>query len=259
MEQFIADLDLYTVAFLIVAGFVACFIDSTVGGGGLISTPALLALGMPVPLALGTNKLAASTGALTSVISFWRAGKINKKVALCFMPLSFIGSAVGAYVVYLLPEALMKNIIVVMLVAVAIYTYFRKDWGDVAAKEDMGVKELIAVALLALALGFYDGFFGPGTGSFLIFGFLFIGCDFVTAAGNAKALNFASGMGALMSFALSGSVVWMYGVIMAVGMIFGAILGSRMAITKGAAYVRPLYLLVTSVLIGKQVYEILIR
>ena len=259
MEQFIADLDLYTVGFLIVAGFVACFIDSTVGGGGLISTPALLALGMPVPLALGTNKLAASTGALTSVISFWRAGKINKKVALCFMPLSFIGSAVGAYVVYLLPEALMKNIIVVMLVAVAIYTYFRKDWGDVAAKEDMGVKELIAVALLALALGFYDGFFGPGTGSFLIFGFLFIGCDFVTAAGNAKALNFASGMGALMSFALSGSVVWMYGVIMAVGMIFGAILGSRMAITKGAAYVRPLYLLVTSVLIGKQVYEILIR
>ena len=259
MEQFIADLDLYTVAFLIVAGFVACFIDSTVGGGGLISTPALLALGMPVPLALGTNKLAASTGALTSVISFWRAGKINKKVALCFMPLSFIGSAVGAYVVYLLPEALMKNIIVVMLVAVAIYTYFRKDWGDVAAKEDMGIKELIAVALLALALGFYDGFFGPGTGSFLIFGFLFIGCDFVTAAGNAKALNFASGMGALMSFALSGSVVWMYGVIMAVGMIFGAILGSRMAITKGAAYVRPLYLLVTSVLIGKQVYEILIR
>ena len=259
MEQFIADLDLYTVAFLIVAGFVACFIDSTVGGGGLISTPALLALGMPVPLALGTNKLAASTGALTSVISFWRAGKINKKVALCFMPLSFIGSAVGAYVVYLLPEALMKNIIVVMLVAVAIYTYFRKDWGDVAAKEDMGVKELIAVALLVLALGFYDGFFGPGTGSFLIFGFLFIGCDFVTAAGNAKALNFASGMGALMSFALSGSVVWMYGVIMAVGMIFGAILGSRMAITKGAAYVRPLYLLVTSVLIGKQVYEILLR
>ena len=96
MEQFIADLDMYTVAFLVIAGFIACFIDSTVGGGGLISTPALLALGMPVPLALGTNKLAASTGAFTSVLSFWRAGKINKKVALCFMPLSFIGSAVGA-------------------------------------------------------------------------------------------------------------------------------------------------------------------
>ena len=259
MEQFIADLDMYTVVFLVIAGFIACFIDSTVGGGGLISTPALLVLGMPVPLALGTNKLAASTGAFTSVLSFWRAGKINKKVALCFMPLSFIGSAVGAYVVYLLPEALMKNIIVVMLVAVAIYTYFRKDWGDVASKEQLGVKDLFAVALMALGLGFYDGFFGPGTGSFLIFGFLFIGCDFVTAAGNAKALNFASGIGALLSFALSGSVLWVYGVIMAGGMIVGAIFGSRMAIKKGAAYVRPLYLLVTSLLIGKQVYEILFK
>lgn len=258
MEQFVADLNLYTVAFLLIAGFIACFIDSTVGGGGLISTPALLALGLPVPLALGTNKLSASTGAFTSILSFWRAGKINK-VALYFMPLSFIGSAIGAYVVYLLPEELMKNIIVVMLVAVAVYTYFRKDWGDVASKEKLGTKEYIAVAIMALGLGFYDGFFGPGTGSFLIFGFLFIGCDFVTAAGNAKALNFASGIGALMSFALSGSVVWSYGVIMAIGMIFGAIVGSRMAIKKGAAYVRPLYLLVTTVLIGKQVYEILLK
>ncbi|MBR5857630.1 MAG: TSUP family transporter, partial [Phascolarctobacterium sp.] len=84
MEQFVAELNLYTVAFLLVAGFIACFIDSTVGGGGLISTPALLALGLPVPLALGTNKLSASTGAFTSILSFWRAGKINK-VALYFM------------------------------------------------------------------------------------------------------------------------------------------------------------------------------
>ena len=140
-----------------------------------------------------------------------------------------------------------------------IYTYFRKDWGDVASKEQLGVKDLFAVALMALGLGFYDGFFGPGTGSFLIFGFLFIGCDFVTAAGNAKALNFASGIGALLSFALSGSVLWVYGVIMAGGMIVGAIFGSRMAIKKGAAYVRPLYLLVTTLLIGKQVYEILFK
>lgn len=259
MELFVADLDLYTVAILLFAGFVACFIDSTVGGGGLISTPSLLAMGLPVPLALGTNKLASSIGALASVISFWKAGKINKIAALAFMPLSFIGSAAGAYVVYLLPEALMKNIIVVLLVAVAIYTYFRKDWGDVVTKEKWEKKDFFFGALLALSLGFYDGFFGPGTGSFLIFGFLFLGCDFVTAAGNAKALNFASGIGALLSFALSGSVIWSYGIIMALGMIVGAIFGSRMAIKKGAAYVRPLYLLVTTLLIGKQVYEILFK
>lgn len=259
MEQFVAELDLLTIIFLIGAGFVASFIDSTVGGGGLISAPALLGLGLPVPYALGTNKMAASMGALTSVISFWRAGKINKKMALSLMPLSFIGSALGAYVVYLLPEELMKNIIVVMLVAVAVYTYRRKDWGDKPTVEKLGFGALVGSAVMAFTLGFYDGFFGPGTGSFLIFGFLFLGFDFVTAAGNAKALNFASGIGALMSFALSGTVLWSYGAIMACGMIVGAIFGSRMAIKKGASYVRPLYLLVTTLLIGKQVIEILFK
>lgn len=172
MEVFTADLDTLTVIYLIVSGFIAAFIDSTVGGGGLISTPALLSLGMPIPYALGTNKMAASMGAFTSVLSFWRAGKI-KKSALALMPLSFLGSALGAYVVYLLPERLMKNIIVVLLVAVAVYTYRRKDWGDHSTAENLGLAALLGAITMAFGMGFYDGFFGPGTGSFLIFGFLF--------------------------------------------------------------------------------------
>ena len=258
MEIFTGSLDFATVLFLLIAGFISAFIDSTVGGGGLISTPALLSLGLPVPYALGTNKLAASIGCLTSVLSFWRAGKI-KKAALALMPLSFIGSALGAYVVYLLPEKLMKNIIVALLVIVAVYTYRRKDWGDTSTVRELGFKALAGAFVMALTIGFYDGFFGPGTGSFLIFGFLYLGYDFVTAAGNAKALNFASGVGALVSFAMSGTIVWAYGAIMAAAMIAGAVFGSRMAIKKGASYVRPLYLLVTTLLIGKQVYEILVK
>ncbi|MCD8198647.1 MAG: TSUP family transporter [Phascolarctobacterium sp.] len=257
--EFNASLDISTIIFLAVIGLITSFIDSTVGGGGLISTPALLGLGLPVPLALGTNKVAASMGAFTSVVSFWRAGKIKKKMALCLMPLSFIGSAIGAYVVHLLPAALMKNIIVVLLVVVAVYTYRRKDWGDHARIEKLGAVALAGAFIMAAVIGFYDGFFGPGTGSFLIFGFLFLGFDFVTAAGNAKALNFASGIGAMLSFAFSGSIVWSYGLMMGIFMIFGAILGSRMAIRKGAAYVRPLYLVVTTLLIGKQIYEILLK
>ena len=175
------------------------------------------------------------------------------------MPLSFIGSALGAYVVYLLPEKLMKNIIVVLLVAVAIYTYRRKDWGDTSTVQKLGLQALIGAFVMAFAMGFYDGFFGPGTGSFLIFGFLYLGYDFVTAAGNAKALNFASGVGALVSFAMSGTIVWSYGLIMASAMVVGALCGSRLAIQKGASYVRPLYLLVTTLLIGKQVYEIILK
>ena len=256
MENFLGALDWGTVCFLIVAGFISAFIDSTVGGGGLISTPALLSLGLPVPYALGTNKVAASVGSLTSVLSFWRAGKI-KKAALALTPLSFIGSALGAYVVYLLPEKLMKNVIVALLVMVAVYTYRRKDWGDTGTVQQLGARALAGAFVMAFAIGFYDGFFGPGTGSFLIFGFLYLGYDFVTAAGNAKALNFASGVGALVSFAMSGTVVWSYGAIMALAMSVGAVCGSRMAIKKGASYVRPLYLLVTTLLIGKQVYEIL--
>lgn len=251
-------MSIWEMLFLIVAGFIAAFVDSTVGGGGLVSTPALLSLGMPVPYALGTNKVAASMGALTSVISFWRAGKI-KKAALFLMPLSFIGSAVGAYVVYMLPEELMKNVIVVMLVAVAVYTYFRKDWGDNSTVKELGLGALIGTIVMAFSLGFYDGFFYPGTGSFLIFGFLFLGYDFVTAAGNAKALNFASGVGAIVSFAMSGTIYWGQGLIMGAAMVAGAYFGSRMAIKKGASYVRPLYLLVTTLLIGKQVYEILFK
>lgn len=256
MESALGNLEPLTVLFLVAAGFISSFIDSTVGGGGLISTPALLSLGLPVPYALGTNKVAASVGSLTSVLSFWRAGKI-KKAALYLMPLSFVGSALGAYVVYLLPEKLMKNIIVALLVLVAAYTYRRKDWGDASTVQELGMKALAGAFAMAFVIGFYDGFFGPGTGSFLIFGFLYLGYDFVTAAGNAKALNFASGVGALVSFALSGTIVWAYGVIMALAMIAGAVFGSRMAIKKGASYVRPLYLLVTTLLIGKQVYEIL--
>lgn len=248
-----------TMLFLVIAAFIASFIDSTVGGGGLISTPSLLATGMPVSFALGTNKVAAMMGSFTSVVAFWRAGKVQKRVVFYLMPLSFIGSALGAYVVYLLPPEIMRNIIVVLLVAVAAYTYRRKDWGDVANIKKFGTIVLLLTAAAAFALGFYDGFFGPGTGSFLIFGFLFLGYDFVTAAGNAKALNFASGAGALVSFAISGTIYWVYGLAMGVSMVFGAIFGSRMAIRHGANYVRPLYLVVTSLLIGKQIYELLCK
>ncbi len=259
MDGFNTTIDFWQVLFLVLSGFVASFIDSTVGGGGLISTPALLSMGLPVPYALGTNKVAASSGSLMSVISFWRAGKINKKLALSLMPFAFTGSALGAYVVYLLPEKLMKNLIVILLVAVAVYTYRKKEWGDVSAVSKLGYGALAFAVIMAAGLGFYDGFFGPGTGSFLIFGFLFLGFDFVEAAGNAKALNFASGLGAMLSFALSGTVVWSYGIIMGAAMIVGAYFGSKVAITKGAAYVRPLYLAVTTLLIGKQVYEIVFR
>lgn len=257
-ETFFAGLDAGTVIFLIVMGFISCFIDSTVGGGGLIITPALLYLGLSVPIVLGTSKLAFSIGCLVGAISFWRAGKI-KKEAFYLLPFSVIGALAGTGVVYLLPEKILKNIVVLLLVLVAAYTYRRKDWGDTARIRTLGLHAFLGAVVMALLLGFYDGFFGPGTGTFLIFAFLYLGYDFSTAAGNGRLLNFASNTGGLVSFILNGDVLYNYGLILAVAMIAGAVFGTRVAIKKGAAYIRPLFLIITTLLIGSQVYEILFK
>ncbi len=250
------NLDLINILFFVVAGFVAAFIDSTVGGGGLISVPALLSSGMPVGMVLGTNKLGSSMGAVTSVISFWRSGNLNKKMVVALAPLSMIGSACGAYTVHLLPQDFMRNLVVIMLIGIAVYTYRHKDWGSIEGKKNFSILSLAGAFVLALVMGFYDGFFGPGTGTFLIFGFLFLGCDFITAAGNAKALNTASNLAGLATFIYNGSVVWIYGLIMGASMIIGAYFGTQMAIKHGVGYIRPLFLTVTTLLIGKQIYDI---
>lgn len=253
------NLDLFNIVLFVVTGFVAAFIDSTVGGGGLISVPALLTSGLPVSMVLGTNKLAASMGAVTSVISFWRSGNINKKLVISLMPLSMIGSVCGAYTVHLLPQDFMRNLVVIMLVLIAAYTYRHKEWGSFKRRTDLSIWALVGAFFMALGMGFYDGLFGPGTGTFLIFGFLFLGCDFVTAAGNGRALNTASNLAGLATFIFNGSVVWAYGIIMGLSMIAGAYFGTKMAIKHGAAYVRPLFLTVTTVLIGKQIYDIFFK
>ncbi len=245
------------ICFLLVAGFLAAFIDSVVGGGGLISLPALLLTGLPPGIALGTNKLASVMGSLTSSISFLRSGKIDMHLIKYLFPLSFLGSAIGAYTVQQIPSEFLKPLVVVMLIAVAIYTVLKKDWGSESTYEGITKKNAYIGGLFAFSLGFYDGFFGPGAGSFMIFGFLLIGFDFVVAAGNAKALNFASNIAALITFIILSKVNFIYGFIMGPAMIIGAIVGSHMAITNGVKYVRPLFLTVTSVMIGKQLWDLL--
>lgn len=252
MEQLSPDM----LAFLIVAGFLSAFIDSVVGGGGMISLPALLLTGLPPGMALGTNKMASVMGSLTSTISFMRSGKINYHLIKYLFPLSFIGSVFGVYVVQKLPPEFLKPLVVVLLIAVTIYSVFKKDWGSESTYQGMTQKVAVLSGLAAFALGFYDGFFGPGAGSFLIFSFLMIGFDFLTAAGNARALNFASNIAAVISFGIVGSINYYYSIPMGLAMIVGAIAGSRLAITKGTTYVRPLFISVTTLLISKQLWDI---
>lgn len=245
--------------FLMGAGFVASFIDSVVGGGGLISLPSLLMVGLPPTQALGTNKMASVMGSCTSTLSFLRSGKIDLKIISWQFPLSFIGSAAGVYTVQQIPSQFLKPLVIVMLIAVTIYTFCKKDWGSISTYDGVKGKTAWLSGLAALTIGFYDGFFGPGAGSFFIFCFLMVGFDFVVAAGNAKALNFASNIAAVLAFAYFGSIQYAYAIPMGIAMILGALAGSKLAIRKGAAYVRPLFIFMSVMLIGKQIWDTLQR
>ncbi len=245
-----------TLLFLVAAGFLAAFVDSVVGGGGLVSMPALLLAGLPPGVVLGTNKLGGTASSLTSAAQFLRSGHIEKKLAFALFPLSFAGSALGSYTVALLPSAFLKPLVVVLLIVVTIYTIFKKSWGKDAVYRGLTNAKRVLVALAAFVIGYYDGFFGPGTGSFLLFAFLLLGFDFVRAAGNARLLNFASNVASLATFLYFGLVDFAYGIPMALAMIVGAYAGSRFAIKRGSAFVKPLFVTVTSLLIGKQLWDL---
>lgn len=251
-------MDLSTIVLLAVFGFIAAFIDSTVGGGGLISLPALLGLGMPPYLALGTNKLAGTISSATSSYTFIKNGKFDKKLMLILFPVSLIGAYFGAKTVLFVPQEFLKFLVVIMMALIFVYTLFNKRFG-----QDSNYKGLTKFTLgigipFTFLIGFYDGFFGPGTGSFFVFLMvLLFGYDFVIAAGNGRILNLASNISALFVFTMEGKVVFMTGLIMGIAMLLGANLGAKMAIKTGVRYVRPLFLIVSITLIVKMVYELI--
>ena len=247
--------DLQISIFLAVMGFIAAFIDAVVGGGGLISIPTLMATGLPPIQVLGTNKACSVLGALSSFITFIRSGKVDIDLVKKLCPLSLLGSAIGVFLVRMIPSDFLRPLVIVMLIAVAIYSVIRKDWGDTSSYQGMTKKTMILSMLTALCFGIYDGFFGPGTGSFLLFAFLYIGFDFLRAAANARALNFASNLAAVILFIYLGQVNYSYALPMGLAMIFGAHCGAKMALSKGATYVRPLFIIMTTVLIGKQIFD----
>ena len=249
------DIDPSVILFLFALGLFAAFIDSVVGGGGLIMLPGLLFLGVPPTNALATNKFAGSVGSFTSTVMFYRSGKINLKEVGKWFPLTFFGSIVGAYIVTLLDPNFLKPIMLLLLTFVLIFTVLKKDWGTNNTVKALSIGKYVLFVGLIFFIGFYDGFLGPGTGSFLIFAFLLIGYDFVKAAGSAKLLNFGSNIGALLLFLILGHVNFMYGIILAIAQIIGSIIGSKFAIRRGTGYIRALFIIVTLVLLLKNTYD----
>lgn len=247
--------DISIILIIVGLGFLAAFIDSVVGGGGLISIPALLSVGMAPSVALGTNKLACSFGSLTSAVRFTRARKVDLKLVGKLFPFVFVAAIGGACLAIILPPELLKPLVIVVLTFVLIYTLVKKDWGSVRSVKKFTIGKAIVFVLLMSGIGFYDGFLGGGTGSFMLFGLLMFGFDFLSAAGNTKVLNFASNVGGLVLFMFLNEVDYFYGIIMALSMIVGSYAGTMFALKKGVGYVKILFIIVTAILIVKNTYD----
>jgi uncharacterized protein len=241
------------------AAFFAGMVDAAVGGGGLIQIPVLLSTfpETAIPTLFGTNKVSSIAGTGASLWRYTRAVRIPWRLVLPATAAALLGAWLGAAVVAWIPRDAMRPLVVVLMLAVAIYTFLRKNLGQEQTHQPRP-GDTWRGALFGLAIGFYDGFFGPGTGSFLIFGFVrFFGMDFVRASASAKVINLATNLSAIAFFASHGPILWAVGLTMAACNLAGAYVGTHLALKHGAGFIRKAFLGVVIVLIGKQLMDIL--
>lgn len=230
------------------AAVFAGFVDSIAGGGGLITIPALLWAGISPAAALATNKLQGSFGAFSSSFSFIRKGHVKPRDLIGPIILTFLGAATGTIIVQMINPGILMTILPFLLILIALYFLFSPRINDLDANQMISLKLFGFTA--GFAIGFYDGFFGPGTGSFFSLAFvLLLGFNITKATGHAKVLNLTSNFAALLMFIAGGQVQWTIGIVMALGAFIGAQIGSHLVMKMGARLVRPL-LVITSLCIS---------
>jgi uncharacterized protein len=244
--------------FLALASGFAGFVDAMAGGGGLIQLPALL-IGLPnkeLPLILGTNKVPSIFGTTAAARNYFKNIKPDIPLTISMMGPAFIGSITGAAFAATIPKDFFKPFIVFLLIIVAIYTWRKPALGMNENLKFTHKKRLLFVALIGLLIGFYDGIFGPGTGTFLVF-FLVsgIGYAFLKASATAKLVNIATNAGAILSFQLTGHIWWQLGLLLAFANVAGAVIGSRLAIKGGSPLVRKVFLAVIFLLIARVAWD----
>lgn len=239
--------------------FLAGFIDAIAGGGGLISLPAYLAAGIPPHFAAATNKCSSTFGTFVAATKFLRSGKINLAAALPAAGAALIGSSIGAYLNMLLDEKILRYIMIGAVPVIAIFLMVKKDFGSEDTTEKFSKTQIVIFSsCIGLIIGMYDGFFGPGTGTFLIISFTgIVGFDLLTASGNTKAVNLASNIAAFITFAIGGKIIWHIGLPAAVFGIAGNYFGASFALKKGTKFIRPMFFVVLSILIIKLILDML--
>jgi uncharacterized protein len=244
-----------TILWLSVAALFGGTVDAIAGGGGLITVPALLAAGLPPHVVLATNKGQSTWGSAASCFTFWRAGRVDRAQAAFAFPLGFVGAVIGASLVLRISPEALRPIVIALLVGAAILLAIRKPTRD---HDGDGNPRRLVAASLAIVIGAYDGFFGPGTGTFLIVGFVALcGRSMVHASADAKVVNFAANLAAMLLFAERGLVVWEVALPMATGQLLGGVIGASLAIRGGARVVRIVVLVVSGALIAKLAFDLL--
>ena len=235
------------------AGLLAGFVDAIAGGGGLIALPALLAAGVPPVAALGTNKVQSVIGTGMAALTYWRKGFVSMPALAVAIACTAAAAFLGAFVVKQIDTSLLQVAVPVALVAIALYFLFAPRLTD--EDKHARLRFAVFVPVMGAAIGFYDGIFGPGTGSFLTMGFVALfGLGITRAAGNTKILNLASNLGALALFIPSGDVVWVAAGAMAVGQLIGGYLGALTGIRFGARLIRPLVVVISLILAIKLLF-----
>ena len=249
-------------ALICLASLLAGGIDSIVGGGGLILVPALFAVyPTTAPATLfGTNKSASVWGTSIATVQYSRRVQMRWAVLLPAAGAALAGSFIGAWVVTLIDPTFLRRLLPFILLAVLLYTLAKKDLGRTHAPRHTQARETALACAIGAVIGWYDGFFGPGTGSFFIFLFVrLLGYDFLNASASAKLLNVATNVAAIALFAMKGHVWWQIGLVMAVANVAGSLIGTRLALKHGAGFVRGVFIVVVSALILKTGYDAFLK
>ncbi|MFC1026881.1 TSUP family transporter [Pasteurella multocida] len=239
---------------LFAVALVAGFIDAIAGGGGLITIPALLMTGMPPALALGTNKLQACGGSFSASLYFLRQRAVNLAEVWLILLMTFIGASLGTVLIQLVDSAIIKKVLPFLILAIGLYFLFSPTLGNEDRQKRISYLGFAFSA--GLGIGFYDGFFGPGTGSLLSLAFvMLLGFNLTKATAHAKVLNFTSNVASLIFFLIGGHIMWSVGFAMMAGQFIGANLGAKMVLSKGRTLIRPMVVVMSFIMTIKMAYD----
>lgn len=241
------ELTYQLLAILFAVALIAGFIDSIAGGGGLLTVPALLAVGIPPANALATNKLQSCGGSFSASLYFVRQRMVNLKEIKLSIALAFVGSLLGCYLILKINADYLRLLLPILTISVGLYFLLCPKIGEQDRNRRLSEQQF--AILVAMIIGFYDGFFGPGAGSFYALGYVTLaGFNLTKATAHTKVLNFTSNLAGLLFFIISGKVFWIIGLVMLVGQFIGARLGAKMVISKGKKLIRPMLIIVSCVM-----------